>query len=70
MMIANVVGKTAAPPIPITARNPINICGVEANAQAAEDKPNTIKPTTRMRLRPYRSPSTPQVNSRAANTRM
>ena len=32
MMIASVVGKTAAPPIPITARNPINICGVEANA--------------------------------------
>jgi hypothetical protein len=27
-MIANVVGSTAAPPIPMIARDPISICGI------------------------------------------
>ena len=70
VMIASVTGMTAAPPIPMSPRKRMSISGDEANAQAADATPKMMRPMTRMRLRPYVSPRTPQVNSSAANTRM
>ena len=70
VMIANVTGSTAAPPTPMSARKPIKASGVGANAHAVEARTKMISPVTRTRFRPYLSPSTPQVKSRAANTRM
>ena len=68
VMIDRVAGRTAAPPMPISARIAMSISGDVEYAEASEAAPNRARPSMRMRLRPYRSPSTPQVNSRPANT--
>ena len=70
VMIARVVGRTAAPPTPMRARNAISMPGVVANAQAADATTKMTRPMMRTFLRPYLSPRMPQVNSRDANTRM
>ena len=70
VMIDKVVGKIAAPPMPMRPRNAMSIVGVVANAQAADAIAKIVRPITRIFLRPYLSPRTPHVNSSAANTRM
>src|SRR5215813_11045141 len=69
-MIDKVAGRTAAPPMPISARAPISWTGVCAYADASEARPNMTRPASSMRRRPIRSPSTPQVNSSPAKTRV
>ena len=70
VMMARVTGSTAAAPMPMSPRNTISWVGDAANADSADATPNSNSPMTRMRLRPYRSPRTPHVNSSAANTTM
>ena len=52
VMMARVVGSTAAPPTPMMARKPMSIPGVVAKALAAEASAKTMSPITRIRLRP------------------
>src|SRR5919106_2220298 len=68
LMIDNVEGITAAPPMPISARATISCSGDCAYADASDARPNRISPTTSIRLRPNRSPSSPNVKSRQAKT--
>ncbi len=56
--------------MPMRPRKKISISAVDANAQAAEAIAKITRPMMRIFLRPYLSPSTPQVNSSEANTRM
>ncbi len=70
VMIASVTGSTAAPPMPMSPRKTMSSVGDVANAQAAEATAKITRPMTRIFLRPYLSPRTPQVNSNAAKTRM
>lgn len=58
--MAKVVGITAAPPTPITARKPISMPALDEKAQIAEAAANSTKPKIRIFLRPNRSPSTPR----------
>ena len=66
-MIDSVDGSTAAPLIPISARNAISSSGEVANAHSTELSPNASIPPSRTRLRPRRSPRIPQVKRRPAN---
>ena len=70
VMIARVVGRTAAPPTPMRARNAISMPGVVAKAQAVDAMTKMTRPIIRTFLRPYLSPRMPQVNSSDAKTRM
>ena len=70
VMMAKVVGSTAAPPIPMSARMPINMPAFTEKAARSDASAKMISPITRTFLRPIRSPITPQVNSRAANTKI
>jgi hypothetical protein len=65
-MIARVDGMIAAPEKPIAARAAISSAGLPAYAVSTEDTPNRIIPSIRIRLRPSRSASSPQVNSSPA----
>ena len=53
--------------MPISTRNAISSPGELEKAHNADEAANSESPMTSTRLRPYRSPSTPQVNSNAAN---
>ena len=68
VMIASVTGMTAAPPIPMIARKAMSCAGLRAIAEIAEPTAKMASPISRIRLRPYLSPSTPQVNRSAAKT--
>jgi hypothetical protein len=70
VMTASVVGWTAAPPTPMTARQAINSIGLLLNAARSEPTTKMVSPISRTFLRPMRSPTTPQENSSPANTRM
>ncbi len=70
VMMASVVGRTAAPPTPMSARKAMSIPGVVAKAQAVDAMTKMTRPMMRTFLRPYLSPRMPQVNSSEANTRM
>ena len=70
VIIARVVGSTAAPPTPITARIPISIPELAENAAIADATPKIVRPMIRTFLRPIRSPITPQLKSKAANTKI
>ena len=70
VMMARVVGRTAAPPTPMSARKPISMAGVDEKAQATDATAKMTSPITNTFLRPMRSPSTPQVKRSAAKTRM
>ena len=70
VMTARVVGWTAAPPMPMTARQPISSIGLPLKAANTEPSAKMLRPISRTRLRPMRSPMTPQEKSRPANTRM
>ena len=70
VMTARVVGWTAAPPMPMTARQPISSIGLSLNAANTEPSAKMLRPISRTRFRPMRSPITPQEKSSPANTRM
>ena len=70
VMTARVVGCTAAPPTPISARQPISSIGRPLKAASTEPTAKMPSPISSTLRRPIRSPITPQVNSRPANTRM
>ncbi|CAB4683019.1 unannotated protein [freshwater metagenome] len=70
MMMANVVGSTAAPPMPISALKPMSMPEETENAHTAEAAAKRIKPMIRIFFRPRRSPSTPQVKSKAAKAKI
>ena len=70
VMMASVVGSTAAPPTPMTARKPMSIGAEPEKAHIADANPNRMSPMRSTFLRPMRSPRTPQVNSSEAKTRM
>ena len=70
VMMASVVGITAAPPMPMIARKAMSHAEVGAKAQKADATQKITSPMTSTRLRPHRSPSTPQVNSSDAKARM
>src|ERR671919_296408 len=59
---------TEAVQMPISARATISCSGDCAYADASDARPNRISPTTSIRLRPNRSPSSPNVKSRPAKT--
>src|SRR5437764_9195218 len=69
-MIDSVAGRTAAAPMPMTARAAMSWLGSWAYAEASDARPNSPRPASRTSRRPYRSPSTPAVNSRPAKTRV
>ena len=66
---ANATGIMMAAPIPITPRAAITRAAESTPAATAEEIPNTPSPMRSSRLRPYRSPSAPQVSIRPAITR-
>jgi hypothetical protein len=70
VMTARVVGWTAAPPMPMTARQAISSPGLLLNAPSSEPAVKTDSPISSTRRRPIRSPMTPQEKSRPAKTRM
>src|SRR5690242_2840811 len=61
-------GRMTAAPRPIRARYAISWLVVLAQPDSAEDTPKTIRPNTSSRLRPIRSPSTPNGSSSPART--
>jgi len=69
-MTASVVGWTAAPPMPMTARKMISSIGLLLNAARTEPTAKMVRPMSRTFRRPMRSPITPQEKSSPANTRM
>jgi hypothetical protein len=70
VMTARVVGWTAAPPIPITARQAMSSSGLPEKAAITEPPAKTANPMSSTFRRPIRSPMTPQENSRPAKTTM
>ena len=70
LMTARVVGWTAAPPTPITARQTISSIGLSLKAASTEPTAKTVSPMSSTRRRPMRSPITPHVKRSPANTRM
>lgn len=67
---ANATGMIIAPPRPITARAAMRTSTDVVQVAAADAAANTLRPTMSRRLRPYRSPSAPQVRISPASTRM
>ncbi len=67
-MIDSVWGMTAAAPRPMAARAKISWSGLREYAVSSENRPNSAMPAISMRLRPIRSPSTPNVNRSPAKT--
>ena len=67
-MIDSVCGITAAAPRPIAARAQTSWSGEWEYAVISENRPNEASPSISIRLRPIRSPTTPKVKSRPANT--
>jgi len=67
-MIDSVCGITAAAASPIAARAQTSWSGECEYAVTSENRPNAASPTMSIRLRPIRSPTTPKVKSRPANT--
>jgi hypothetical protein len=57
-----------APPMPISAREPISMSLEPLNAARAEHAPKIARPAVRMPLRPSLSPREPAVSSRQAKT--
>ena len=70
VMMAKVVGITAAPPMPITALKPMSMPEETENAHTADAAAKRTKPMIKIFLRPRRSPSTPHVNSKAAKVKI
>ena len=64
--MASEIGRTDAPLAPMMTRNAMSWPGESAKAHSADEAANRISPMMSTVLRPYRSPSTPQVNSSAA----
>jgi hypothetical protein len=67
-MIESVDGVASAAPRPMNARMAISWSGPETNGATADPAPNTTRPLTRRRRRPYRSDSAPATSSSPANT--
>lgn len=65
---AKATGSMMAAPIPITPRAAITKAAESTPAATAEEIPNRASPMRSSRLRPYRSPSAPQVSIRPAIT--
>ena len=59
LMIDSVAGITNAAPRPITTRATISMLVPPANAASVLPGANTVRPPSRERRRPYRSPSAP-----------
>ncbi len=70
VMTASVVGWTAAPPTPMTARQTISSRGLALKAANTEPTAKMPSPMSRTFRRPMRSPTMPHENSRPAKTTM
>jgi hypothetical protein len=68
VIVDNVAGITSAAPSPSTPRMAISQPGPLTDIAAMEPAPNTAKPATSARRRPYRSPMAPPSSNSAANT--
>ena len=63
-----VIGVRIAAPTPIAARTAMSWPGSSTRAPRAEAPPNSARPISSRRLRPYRSPSAPAGSSSPAKT--
>jgi hypothetical protein len=69
-MIDKVVGKIAAPPTPMSARNAISVVALVANAASPDPTPKITSPTSSASRRPYLSPRFPATSRSAANVKV
>ena len=70
VMTASVVGWTAAPPMPITARHRMSATGLSLMAARTDPSAKMLSPMSRTFRRPMRSPTMPQEKRSPANTTM
>jgi hypothetical protein len=70
VMIDKVVGKMAAPPTPMSARNAISAVALVANAASPDPTPKITSPTSSAPRRPYLSPRFPATSNSDANVRV